>query len=139
MALRNSRRHVTIRLPWLIRINAPTGERPAHSIALANDLFDQLDDAAAEPGVFEEHERLGKGQAVGGGEKVRDVIRRAGFPRAAPSVWLDRVVEEEGDRDLKGAGYQLQSAGADAVRSLLVFLDLLKGQTQRSAQVGLAH
>ena len=45
------------------------------------------------------------------------------------------VVEEECDGDIKHPRYFQQSAGADAVGAALVFLNLLKGQRQRVAQL----
>jgi hypothetical protein len=109
------------------RSRTPDSGHPSPSVALADHLLDQPHDAAAELGVFQEHKRPGQGQAVRGGEKVVDVIRRVSLPFAAPSVWRDRVVEEKGNGHPQGAGYLLQSTGADPVSPLLIFLNLLEG------------
>ena len=42
-------------------------------------------------------------------------------------------------RDLQDVRHLLQSASADAVRALLVFLDLLEGKAERLSQLLLAH
>jgi hypothetical protein len=83
--------------------------------------------------------RLGQGQAVGGGEEVANVIRRMRLPRAPSSVRPERIFKEKGNWHLQGMGHLLESAGADAIRSLLVLLYLLEGQTERSAEFSLAH
>jgi hypothetical protein len=76
------------------------------SIVLGDDLLDELDDAAAEPGIFDEGERLGQGQTVGRGEEFGDVIRRVYLLRPS-SAWLERVLKKEGTRHLQGVGYLL--------------------------------
>jgi hypothetical protein len=40
---------------------------------------------------------------------------------------------------LQNAGDLLQAAGADAIHTFLVFLDLLKGQAETVGEVGLAE
>jgi hypothetical protein len=58
--------------------------------------------------------------------------------RCPPSFGLIRSSKKE-EIDPQGVGYLLQSTGADAIRSLLIFLHLLEGYYDCSAQVGLAH
>jgi hypothetical protein len=50
------------------------------------DVLDQPDDAASDSGVLDARERLGQGQAVGAGEKVGDVGRRARLPVSGDSL-----------------------------------------------------
>src|SRR5207244_346121 len=55
------------------------------------------------------------------------------------SLELRRAFKEERHRDLYDVRDMLQPARADAVRALLVFLDLLKRQAQCVAEIRLAH
>jgi hypothetical protein len=50
-----------------------------------------------------------------------------------------RTFEEKRDRHLQNLGYLLQAAGAHAVPSFLVFLDLLECQPEGVPEIGLAH
>ena len=50
-----------------------------------------------------------------------------------------RSVEEKWNRHLKDLRDLLQPAGANAVGSLLIFLNLLKRQSKPVRKVGLAH
>lgn len=52
---------------------------------------------------------------------------------------MRRPFEEKRDRHLKYLGDLLKSAGADAVGSLFVFLDLLKCETEGIAELLLTH
>src|ERR1041385_7369406 len=47
--------------------------------------------------------------------------------------------QEKGDRDLKNVRNLLQPTGTDPVRALFVFLNLLKSQAERIAELLLAH
>ena len=49
------------------------------------------------------------------------------------------VREEVGDRDIEKIGKLLQATGADPIRPILVFLDLLGTDIERLAYRGLAH
>src|SRR6516165_2724145 len=49
------------------------------------------------------------------------------------------TLKEKGHRNLQDMGNLLQAAGADAVRALLVFLYLLESDSERIAQLVLAH
>src|SRR4029077_1952686 len=62
------------------------------------------------------------------------VIVALGCRRAARSA-----LEQERHRDLQHFRNLLDAAGTDAVGALLVFLDLLKGQPERFAELFLAH
>jgi hypothetical protein len=63
---------------------------------------------AAEPGIFNERERPGKGQAVGGGEKAGDIVRRARLPPVPPPRGLigSGVVQRIRAEALAGTWYQ---------------------------------
>jgi hypothetical protein len=53
------------------------------------DVSDQIDDAPAEPSVLDARERLGQGQAVGGGEesRIRELLREGvGIVRIGKTV-----------------------------------------------------
>jgi hypothetical protein len=57
-----------------------------------------------------------------------------------PSAWSGRCAfEEKWDRHIKDLGDVLKAAGADAVGSLLVFLDLLECQPEGVREFRLAH
>src|SRR5580692_9247932 len=103
-----------------------------------SDLFDEVDNPPSQLGVADAHEGFGERQAIRGGEKIRNVSRRGRLaqsvrPRRAGNAW--RAFEEERHRHLQDQRDLLQAAGADAVRSLLVFLDLLKSQAEVVAEL----
>ena len=104
-------------------------------------FFHQIDDAAPELGVLDPHESLGQGEAFGGGEEIGHIGRRWRFlqPVVMPAVRRGRAFEEERHRNLQDVGDLLQPAGADAVGAFFVFLHLLEGQTERVAELFLAH
>src|SRR5262249_39912818 len=56
--------------------------RSERSIFLAGDLFDQVDNAAAQLRFLDPHESLGESETLGGGEEVRHIGRRGGFFQA---------------------------------------------------------
>ena len=55
-------------------------------LLLAGDLFDEIDDLAAELAVLDAHERFGQRQTVRRGEKVGDIGRRRRFAHAAKAA-----------------------------------------------------
>jgi uncharacterized protein YjiS (DUF1127 family) len=110
---------------------------------LRHDLLDKPDHGATQFCIFDTHERLHQIQAVGCREEVGHVGGRGSFSRH-PSRWPNarrgrRALEEKRNRHLKDLGYVLQSAGADAVETLLVFLNLLEYQPEGVRDIGLAH
>src|SRR5262245_64439613 len=110
------------------------------SLVLAGDLFNEIDDPATELGLLDPRERLSERQALGGREEVRHVGGRwCFFHTIHAGVQRGGAFEEECNRDLQNMGNLLQSAGADPVRALLVFLDLLERQAERIPQLFLAH
>src|ERR1700730_3245925 len=104
------------------------------------DLLDQIDDATPELGLLDLHEGLGEGKPVRGGEEVRYVARGGSLGHAV-GLRMEgrRALEEECHRDLQNMGNLLQPAGPYSVRSLLVFLHLLEGETQCATELFLAH
>src|SRR5882724_6173028 len=105
-----------------------------------SDLFDQIDDAAAELGVRDARERPRQRQTLRGREKVGDIGRRSAFAEAfgirGPG-WPS--LEQEGYRDLKDLRNLLDTAGTDPVGALLIFLDLLKCEAKCFAELFLAQ
>jgi hypothetical protein len=118
---------------------APRNDASLQRVA-RDDLFDQVDDGAAEFAVGDAREGADQRQSFGSREEIGDVSRRG---RLADAFRVHRgagdAFEQERHRDLKDFGNLLQAAGADAVGALLVFLDLLEGQPERIAQSFLAH
>src|SRR5665213_2730520 len=114
--------------------------RLAGGLTRFGDLLDHLDDAAAQFGVLDLHERFGQRQAVRGGQKVRNIGRRRRFAHAGTlAAALGAAFEEERDGNLQYVGNRLQPAGADAVGALFVFLHLLKSEPKPVAELLLAH
>src|ERR1700738_3502187 len=148
---------VLLRGPGRSEIAAQTGCTAAAFLALAtgksgesqgavsvvmvdSDLLHELDDASLEHRVLDPHEGLGERESVRRGEKVGHIGRGRGrFRRLGCTRYARRAFEEERHRDLQDVGDLLQSARADAVRALLVFLDLLKRQAKCAAEIRLAH
>ena len=107
---------------------------------LDRHLLDQLHDAPAQLRARDPHERLDERQPVIGGEKIGDVAGGWRFlqsRRVAGRRWS--ALEEERHRHLEDEGDLLQPARTDAIGALLVFLDLLKRQAKRIAQLLLTH
>src|SRR5579862_2261604 len=112
------------------------------ALLVCRDLFDEVDDTAAQLGVVDPRKRFGQRQPVRGGKKIGDVSRRGRFShsfRAPRARDVGRAIEEERDRYLQDVGDLLQAAGPYSVCALLVFLHLLKCQTQRVSELFLAH
>ena len=49
------------------------------SIGIARDLFDQMDDVAAECGLLDLHEGLAERQSISGGKESGHIVGRAGI------------------------------------------------------------
>ena len=116
----------------------PTRGVPLASIVFWRDLLNKPNNSAAQFRVWDVHERLYQSQAVRRGEEiihvrigVRNLHRRSRLAR--------RSVEEKWNRHLKDLRDLLQPAGANAVGSLLIFLNLLKRQSKPARKIGLAH
>ena len=109
-------------------------------VMVDSDLLHELDDTSLEFRVLDPHEGLGERESVRRGEKVGHVgRRRRRFCRLGCTRYARCALEEERHRDLQDVGDLLQSAHADAVRALLVLLDLLKRQAKCAAEIHLAH
>ncbi|EGE57530.1 hypothetical protein RHECNPAF_430057 [Rhizobium etli CNPAF512] len=76
------------------------------------------------------------------------LVERQSFLRRQEFVQLARltfdrsgaaVLEEKADGHAKDLGNALKTAGADAIRSFFVFLNLLKGNAQKFSQTMLGH
>jgi hypothetical protein len=113
-------------------------KRQLVSIIFWRDLLNKLDNSAAQFRVWDLHESLYQSQAVRRGEEIIHVQVRVGN-LYSPSRLTRHSVEEERNRHLKDLGYVLQPAGANAVGSLLIFLNLLERQSKRVRKIGLAH
>jgi hypothetical protein len=110
----------------------------AGSIVFRRDLLNKPDNSAAQFRVWDTDERLYQSQAIGGGEEIIHVQVRVSNLHS-PSRPARHSVEEERNRHLKDLGYVLQPAGANAVGSLLIFLNLLERQSKRVRKSCLAH
>jgi hypothetical protein len=110
----------------------------AGSIVFRRDLLNKPDYSAPHFRVRDAHERLYQSQAIRRGEEIIHVQVRVGN-LCNPSRLTRHSVEEERNRHSKDLGYVLQPAGANAVGSLLIFLNLLERQSKRVRKIGLAH
>ena len=63
-------------------VGCAVGRKRRQAVVFAGDLLDQIDDAAAQLGVLDAHERLGQREAVGGREEIRHVGGRGRFGQA---------------------------------------------------------
>jgi hypothetical protein len=107
------------------------------------NLLNKPNDGAARFWVCDEHKGLHQRKAVRRGKEIGHVGGGESFSRL-PSRWPNarhgrRALEEKRNRHLEDLGDVLQAAGADAVSSLFVFLDLLECQPERICNIGLAH
>jgi hypothetical protein len=136
-----------LRESWMIHADAVLAdedivERHSYacfiSIVFWRDLLNEQDNSAAQFRVSDAHERLYQSQAIRRCEKLIHVQVRVGNLHDHARLTRSSV-EEERHRHLKDLGYVLQSAGANAVSSLLIFLNLLERQSKRVRKIGLAH
>src|SRR3984957_18470425 len=112
-------------------------------LLVVGDLLDQIADGPAQLGIADARKRLGERQPVRGREKIGDIGRGGRLTDVvvarSPQLNIRRALEEECDWHLKDDRNLLQPAGTDAVGAFLVFLDLLKRQAERVAELLLAH
>lgn len=111
------------------------------SIGLSSERLDQLDDLAPDLAIGNLHEGTIELQPFGRGQEIDDVVGAGCFGQAPRGgrVLTRSVFEEEGDRDIENGGDILETAGANAVGALFVFLDLLKRDSETFAELLLAH
>src|SRR5690606_21462343 len=107
----------------------------------AGHALHEINDPAPKLRILDLHERPVELQTFRARQEIHDV---AGLPRLVHAGLPVRrtsggVLEEERHRDLQDAGNMLQTAGADAVRALLVLLDLLECDSQMLPKLFLAH
>ena len=115
----------------------------SNSRRLRRDPLNKQNDGATQFCIFDTHKRLHQIQAICRGEEVAHVGGRGSFSRL-PSRWPNarrgrRALKEKRNRHPKDLGDVLQSAGADAVGTVLVFLNLLECQSEGVCNIGLAH
>src|SRR5580704_14170871 len=112
-------------------------------ILVVGDLLDQIDDAPSQLGIADARKRLGERQSIRGREKIGDIGRRGCLTDVvlthSPQLNIRRALEEERDQYLKDVRNLLQPAGTDPIGAFLVFLHLLKRQTESVAELLLAH
>src|SRR3984893_6267720 len=128
--------------PWAPRRGFAPKPTSLPSLLVVGDLLDQVDDAPSQLGIIDTRKRLGEGEAVRGGEKIGHIGGRGRLTDvvvARSRLDVRRALEEERDRHLKDVRNVLQPAGTDTVGAFLVFLDLLKRQTESVAKLLLAH
>ena len=113
----------------------------AASSLVVGQRLDQIDDALAHLGVLDLDKGLVERQAFGAGQKVDDVTGGLAFGKPLGRLFgrAGRVFEKEGNGHFQHSRDVLQTAGADAIRSLFVFLDLLKRNTKMLAELFLTH
>src|SRR5262245_15467955 len=113
---------------------------PVSSQVVACDLLDKLDYATSQPWLLYPHERLGEREPFGRGEELKHISgRRRLFNFPGLPQYVRCTFEEERHRDLQDLRDVLQTARADAVPSLLIFLHLLKREPEAVAKRPLAH
>jgi hypothetical protein len=104
-------------------------------------MLDKCNNGTTQLRIMNARESFDQRKAVRCGEEVAHVawgfrfrLRQFGQTRCARCAF-----EEERNGHLKDLAQPLQSARADAVGALLVFLHLLDRQTERDTDFGLAH
>jgi len=127
-------RHSGRRAAVRVDEDAPVDLMFVAAAGLRRDFLNKPHDSATQLWVFETHERLHQRQAIRRGEEISHVDGRGGFSRPLSRLTDaergGRTLEEEWNRHLKDLGDVLQAAGADAVGSLLILLDLLECQPE---------
>src|SRR3954463_13496737 len=86
---------------------------------------------------LETRERPDQFQTVTAPKETRHIFR--GWSFAEPTTGSGHAFEEKRNLHLQDKRDLLQSAGANSIGALLVFLDLLKRQTEGVAKLLLAH
>ncbi|HEY6222466.1 MAG TPA: hypothetical protein VIW26_01665 [Gemmatimonadales bacterium] len=108
-----------------------------------SDQLDQPQDGAASARAGDLGEGLHEAERVPIGEQGAPVqigpsVPAACTPVARPLVVVARAaIEQRGDRHAEGAGKLIEPAGADAVRAVFIFLDLLGSHPEVAAELGL--
>ena len=121
--------------PWTLRsfrIAVP-GTR------LCGQVLQEFDDAPSYAGILDRQVSPRQGQAAPVLEKLPQIVGRSlgSGRRSAVEVWS--AVEQILGRNVQDLADLEQTPGADPVRALLVFLHLLKSQTEGGRQPLLAH
>src|SRR6516225_6036557 len=130
------------RLPWFWPAALRRLFEYSSAFVAGGNLLDEIDDAAPQFRIFDPHEGFGQSEAVGGRQEVGNVSRRGRFGQAfmaARGLCAGRAFKEKSDRDLENVRNLLKTTRADPVGALLVFLNLLESQTERVAELLLAH
>jgi hypothetical protein len=120
---------------WRIWHGADTFGRFSH------DLLDQRYDRAPHPWVFDSSVCPYQRDPIGRGEKSTYVTRyrRLSFWAFREMKLARCSLKEKRHRYTKDLGQLMKAAGADAVGTLLVFLDLLERQSQTVGQLRLTE
>jgi hypothetical protein len=108
------------------------------AIVFWRDLLNKQDNSPAQFRVRDAHESLYQSQAVRRGEEIIHVRVGVSYLHCRSRL-ARRSVEEKRNRHLKDLRNVLQPARANAIGSLLIFLNLLERQSKPVRKVGLAH
>src|SRR5262245_27761118 len=106
--------------------------QPGIALAVLGDFLDQLDDGPAQAVIIDARECLQQPIGMRLGELVEDRLL-VGVPH------LVTALEQGGDRHAQEYGDLQQSATADAIGPLLVFLDLLKCEIELISKLSLGE
>src|SRR5579863_9751366 len=117
----------------------PNGQGVAVVVFGRRQRNHKVDDSPAHFWIADAQEGAIQLQALGRGEEVDDIGLRRLLGEAAAIRLRRRAFEKVRRRDLERSGRLLQAAGADSIRALFVFLDLLERHTEKFAELALAH
>ena len=110
--------------------------------ALIRDLYHQVHNAAADLGLLDPREGLDQGKTLGACQEPVELRCGKGVGRRTSGQnrgGRSQAVEEERDRHLENGRELLQTPRTDAVRALLVLLNLLKREAERLPKLLLSH
>ena len=110
--------------------------------ALIRDLYRQVHNAAADLGLLDPREGLDQGKTLGACQEPVELRCGKGVGRRTSGQnrgGRSQAVEEERDRHLENGRELLQTPRTDAVRALLVLLNLLKREAERVPKLLLSH
>ena len=109
-------------------------------ISLTGEFLNKCDDSVANAAAFDLRVRPDERQSVGGGNKLADMCRGWNSCRVLCCIArVEKAFEKEWNWHLKEIRDVLKLASADSIGAFLVFLDLLKRETELASKLCLAQ
>src|SRR5690606_14855265 len=109
------------------------------SVGLVGQCLDQVENLLAHLRVANADEGAIELETFRAAQKIDHVTGAVGFRESAGAILARSILEEERDRHVEYRRNRLQAARADAVRALLIFLDLLECDAEQLSELLLAH